>query len=287
MLERFQRIDCSGNNGCSKIRMIQDYIPRKFSFSLGNSCDDQQSLKGTKYKVDVYFQRNETSCFAMPDTLLNCSRFHSLVPYQNLLGDSKDKDPVQLKSFLDNLQRLKFPSNCYPHLEEFLCNIFLPQCDPKSESTVVPCREMYDELEMGCADTPTVRIFRATPNNIGVIDNECLPRLYGSIPCWYKPVMCETPPNTTKTAIAGGLNESGVYYGGSKLQYSCIDESLDISGNSTVTCLFSGLWSHTPVCVNPDGSLLLLILLPVLNGKKEHKKEQKESSSVTDKKKRV
>ena len=48
--------------------------------------------------------------------------------------------------------------------------------------------------------------------------------------------MCEAPPNTTDTVLTGGLNESAIYYGGSKLQYSCIDESLAISGNSTITC---------------------------------------------------
>ena len=67
MLEHFQKKDCNGSNGCSKVRMIQDYIPRIFSFSLGNGCHRQKSLKGTKYKVDVIPQTNETSCFAIPD----------------------------------------------------------------------------------------------------------------------------------------------------------------------------------------------------------------------------
>ena len=77
--------------------------------------------------------------------------------------------------------------------------------------------------------------------------------------------MCGIPPNATDTVITGGLNYSGIYYAGSELQYSCVDESLVISGNSTVTCLHSGFWSPLPVCLKPEQKYLLIILLPVLS----------------------
>ena len=264
MQERFARIDCS--DGCQLSRMIHDYIPRKFSFSLGFRCDDLKSLKGTRYKVEVVYQTNETSCSAMPDNILNCSRFYSLVSQPNLMGYDKERGPIELVAFLETLQRFQFPLNCYPHLEEYLCNLYLPQCDTESKSFVVPCRQIFEEMELGCVMVPEFfDIFRATPNNTGTFDNDYLPSRYGNIPCWYKPITCEAPLNTTDTVITGGLNESGIYYGGSELQYSCADESLGISGSSTVMCLHNGLWSDSPVCAKQDPGILLLILLPVLS----------------------
>ena len=249
---------------CAKRVTLQDYIPRKFGFSLGFSCKDAitKSLKGTTFELDVFSQRNETSCLAMPDTSVNCSRFHSLVSFPNLLGESRSVAPYWFKRFFKTLHQIKFSTDCYVHLEEFVCNIYFPQCDPQARVIIVPCREMFEELEMGCMiGSLVVDILTAT--TLGTYDNDYFPSIDGNISCFYKPVICGTPPNATDGI--SGYNASGIYYGGSELKYSCGDESSVISGNRTVTCLYNGLWSFLPVCARPDGKYLLIILLPVLS----------------------
>ena len=212
--------------------------------------------------MDVVYQTNETSCSVVPGTFRNCSIFDSSVPHPNLLGHDRDEAPNVLLGFLEQTQQFQSSLNCYPHMEEFVCNVYFPQCDLESKSIVPPCREMLEEMQLGCVMFRELfHIYLANPNNPGVFDNEYLPSRERSIPCWYKPVMCAAPFNTTDTVIASGFNDSGIYYGGSELQYSCADESLVISGRSKVTCLCNGLWSETLVCA----SILLMILLPVLS----------------------
>ena len=241
LYDNLSRTECGDINGtsyCRKIRMIQDYVPRKLSFSLGFDCDEasEKSLKSTKCTVDVSVQKNETVCLAMPDTYSNSSKFHSLVSYPNLLGHSRDDAFVELKDIYRRLREIQLPFNCYTHLEELFCSIFFPRCDPELQSSIAPCREMYGELENGCFSVSFLyEILTATP-----INTEYLPLRDGNIPCFYKPVICRNSPNATDIGITGGLNDSGIYYGGSKLEYSCTDESLVIPGNNTVRCLYSG-----------------------------------------------
>ena len=53
------------------------------------------------------------------------------------------------------------------------------------------------------------------------------------------------------------------YFGGSTVEYFCIDHSKKIVGNNAVKCLYSGKWSATPVCRDRDSkNNLLKILLP-------------------------
>ena len=255
-----------GSVHCERRVTIQDYIPRKFGFSLGFSCKDvtTKSLKGTSFAVDVFSQRNETTCSAMPKLSVNCSRFHSLVSLPNLLGESTNRAPYWFEHFFGTLNQISFPTDCYVHLEEFVCNIYFPQCDAQSQSIIVPCREMFEDLEMGCViGSLVVEILTAT--TLGTYDNNYFPPRDGNISCFYKPVVCGPPPNATDILIVGGLNDSGIYYGGAELQYACTDESMITSGNSTVTCLYNGRWSSLPVCVEPDRKYLPIILLPVLS----------------------
>ena len=107
------------------------------------------------------------------------------------------------------------------------------------------------------------------------------------------------PLNTTKTVIAGGLNESGVYYGGSKLQHSDVLMNHWIFQETVQSLLCSVVCGlTTPVCVNPrressvtDSTSCVkssgLLYIRYSNCNNLHKKDQKESSFVTDKKERV
>ena len=256
----------SGHLQCSSGINIQDYIPRRFGFSLGFNCNDasDKSLKGTTYSVEVYSQTNRTTCSAMPKTSVNCSKFHASVSYPNLFGHNRRVSRKSFKYLVDTANSSNINLDCYPYLKEFVCNLFFPKCLRESHNVTVPCREMFEELKMGCTASLLAVTFLGDPE-IGSYHNNYLPSRDGSIPCWYKPVVCGPPPNATDTVIAIGLNDSGIYYGGTTIVYSCNDESLVISGNSTVTCLYNGFWSHSPVCVKVDQKYLLRILLPVLS----------------------
>ena len=256
----------SGLLQCTTGFKIQDYIPRKFRFSLGYNCNDasKKSLNGTTYSVEVHSQTNRTTCLAMPKTSIDCDRYHSWVSYPNLFGHNKRVTRKSFKNMIDTFNSSNINLNCYPYLQEFICNLFFPTCLPESHTVMVPCREMFEELRMGCAASLFAAKFLADPE-IGSYNNNYLPIRGGSIPCWYKPVVCGPPPNATNAGITQALNDSGIYYGGTKLEYSCTDESFVITGNSTVTCLYNGFWSHSPVCVEGDQNYVLRILLPVLS----------------------
>ena len=251
---------------CRRVIEIQDYIPRRFGFSFGFDCVDalKKSLKGLTYSVEVSSQTNRTTCSTIPKPSVNCSRFHSWVSFPNLFGIDKRFSPSSFQSLLDTLNSSNVPLNCYPHLKEFVCNLYFPRCIRASNTVIVPCREMFEELMTACAPGLLKVKFLADPT-IGSYNNEYLPSQDGSVPCLYKPVVCGPPPNATGVVIVSGLNDSGIYYGGTKLEYSCSDESLVILGNNTATCLYNGLWSQLPVCVKGDLRYLLRILLPILS----------------------
>ena len=260
------RLTGAGIYSAERFGTVKDYIPRKFGFSIGFDCVDvsQKSLKGTKYYLEVHSLTNETSCLPVPETSVNCSRFYSLASSPNLLGQNIVLALYWIEYLFEVLDSFKFPLDCYVYLEEFACNIYFPKCDSESQTITVPCRETFEELHKGCA-TSSAMIENLVNTFFDSYYNEYLPPQDGNIPCFYKPVICGPPPNATDTVITGGLNESGIYYGGSELQYSCADESLAISGNNTVTCLYSGFWSPLPVCVKPNRKNLLVILLPAIS----------------------
>ena len=260
MYYRCRQLECKGS-----VPLIKDYIPRKFLASIGFDCEDasKKSLKNTIFFVNVYYQSNVTYCFTVPETIVNCSRFYSFASAPNLLGQLRDLAPYWIKYLFDTLHLLEFPLHCYAHLEESVCHIYFPRCEDSS-TVIVPCQETYDEMHKGCA-TSSVENEALTSAFFASYHNKYFPPRDGAIPCFYKPVICGPPPNATDIVITGGFNDSGIYYGGSELKYSCADDSLVISEPSTVTCLYSGFWSPLPVCSEPERKYLLKILLPVLS----------------------
>ena len=254
------------NSYCTRtVPQVEDYIPRKFLFSIGFDCEDasKKSLKGTSFTVYIS-QSNQTVCLPTVDTSVNCSRFYSSASFPNLLGQDRVLAFYWFNNLFDTLDLINFSLDCYAHLEESVCHIYFPRCEDSSKTVIVPCQETYEEMHKGCA-TSSVENEALTSTFFASYHNRYFPPRDGNITCFYKPVMCGIPPNATDTVVTGGLNDSGIYYAGSELQYSCVDESLVISGNSTVTCLYSGFWSSLPVCLKPEQKYLLIILLPVLS----------------------
>ena len=106
----------------------------------------------------------------MPDTFLdlNCSRLYSLESHPNLMGTDRDQAENDLELFLKALQYYQFPFNCYPYFEEFLCNVYFPQCNPESKSIVPPCREIFEEMKLICTTFPFFSNFSLQPLTLQV-----------------------------------------------------------------------------------------------------------------------
>ena len=204
-----ERNSCQpGNEGlmCHKKLEIQDYISRDYSFSLEFYCKDRlrKSLKGLQYKIRMYAESNETSCTPMPYTITNCSQHYTQVSNHNLLS----KNTAEEVAWKINKGRAPFlrllDQNCYQHFDEWMCYLFLPKCDLENKTMVVPCKEGCQELEEACflgLDLSTISVFRDK------YDCDYLPSMYGPIPCFYKPVTCDLPPNVTNAEI---VNEPDV-----------------------------------------------------------------------------
>ena len=106
-------------------------------------------------------------------------------------------------------------------------------------------------------------------------DSDYLPSVTDSIPCFYKPVICDHPPNVTNARIINNTESNGTYLAMSQVEYECVNETFQMEGNSTVTCLFSGGWYKIPKCLkrsnkspkmsnlNPLSIVLPLLILPL------------------------
>ena len=104
--------------------------------------------------------------------------------------------------------------------------------------------------------------WRAPINVRDEVDCDYLPSFSSAIPCFYKPVTCDPSPNVTNARMINITETSGSYLAKSQVKYECLDETFQMEGNSTVTCVYSGLWSGTPTCSSVGaGSSLLFVLL--------------------------
>ena len=272
---------------CHGKTKIQDYIPRNYGFSFGHRCEElekqmNRSLKGLQYNMTIYGQTNKTQCYSMdmvreePRTKI-CAGLYSHMSLPNLVGIPDWKyflvkvvgGAKMFEMFmLGNLDK------CYPYIYELLCYLIVPKCDPENRTVVHPCKEMCEELRAGCQETllGAAKILAAgkqITSNWKVFykrdpstwfDCNYLPSKNGTIPCIYKPVVCQPPPNVTNAVTPIGI---GTYQATSIVSYSCDSDEFHLEGNSTVTCKYSGEWSEPPKCVK-NTVTPLVIVLPLL-----------------------
>ena len=190
--------------------------------------------------------------------------FHTLFPNEFILGDV---------------------FNCYPYFLKAICYVFFPRCNATFNSFNVSCMEAWKELSEACFTQPqsTSILGNLLPSLLSTYKHKPiknttfnLPSFYfsnttfdykylplkSSNQCYYERVICKSPPNVTGTEIAG-LHANGTYFGNDTVTYYCIDDSKEIYGNSTVRCLYSGMWSDSPACRDrQSNNNLLKILLP-------------------------
>ena len=219
---------------------IQDYIPRKYGFSIGYLCRDLErpSLKGSLFNFTISEQTNSTNCSRIEhhgnDEFLRC---HELYVYMSLLNMVGDPTWKHMKSWMSSgavlpYITLLFITNqilCHQHMREMLCYTFYPKCD-SNKQLIHPCKETCHELLEACLGNikSALKSINFPGSRYGIspkiditkeVNCDYLPSLNGSIPCHYKPVTCRSPPNVVNTRIINGLEDNGIYQAMSHLQY--------------------------------------------------------------------
>ena len=282
--------DSYGIVHCYGETKIQDYIPRTYGFSFGYRCrpyDEKRanrSLKGLQYNMTIYGQTNKTQCSSMAmaetgfsDEIRICSRLYSHMSLPNLVGNPdwnhlRDK-VLSAAQYAELLMKMSPHEKCYPYVYELACYVIVPKCEPENRTVIHPCKEMCEELRAGCQENvlAVLKVIAAKQNFFDWIDLsrrdpstwfDCnyLPSRNGTIPCIYKPVACQPPPNVTNAVSSTG---NGIYQAPSTVNYSCESDKFHLEGNSTITCKYSGEWSKLPQCV-PNTVTPLVIVLPLL-----------------------
>ena len=248
---------------------VQDYIPRNFHLTFGFHCDRQpgNSLKGLKYNITFSYQSKETnSCigYTSLDMLDKCKTYYDKTTLPNLIGNEKIEQFISLGRTIRFYEAFLFNGGtCYKHLWEVACYVMLPKCDPVTQQVTHPCREMCWDLVNGCWKTIAAFVIRHLDVSTAV-DCDFLPSLHGSIPCFYKPVTCDSPPDVTNGVAIFNSTKKDVYQLHDVVQYACVNEMRD---NDSIICQYSGQWSQTPPkCfpVNNSGIKVLYVLLPVI-----------------------
>ena len=278
----------SGILQCKGRTTIQDYIPRRYGFSFGYECDvsAKPSLVGLSYNFTISAQSNRTLCLPLPrlpETMEECLGFYNHMSLPNMIGDH---DMASLQNSIASFKiydafRSRLPTRgCYKHVREVFCRMYFPQCDQtwKGNQMIPLCKETCFILVHSCLEIwrPILYSYfsvqfkkwkkHAHRNISDFLDCNYLPSVNDSISCFYKPVMCDPPPNVTNARIINGFEHDGTYMANFQVEYECVDETFQMEGNSRVTCLYSSEWYKIPKCLKRKGKTLnlLSIVIPLL-----------------------
>ena len=87
--------DKNGLLHCEGKTVIQDFKPRRISFSFENPCEfpHANSLKGLSFNISVSSQRNKSECVPVQNrrNLKDCAKFYSFASFPNLLGGQEQE----------------------------------------------------------------------------------------------------------------------------------------------------------------------------------------------------
>ena len=276
---------------------IQDYIPRHYGISFGYHCRElvRPSLLGLSFNFTILRQTNSTTCFKIPKhdkKVFNCQEYYEYTSLPNFIGDLNTHD---VHHWMDSSAASAFLGLissrdghfCYKYFRELVCRVAYPECDPETEQVVHICRRNCYEFLEACLKRassilqelssvllPFTWRWREPINVRDEVDCDYLPSVNSSVTCFYRPVTCDPPPNVTNARIINGSKPNKTYLAMSQVEYECLDETFQMEGNSTVTCLYSGEWNKngtlkclkgkTSSYVNPLSIVIPLLTMPVL-----------------------
>ena len=277
---RTTKCELSGSDtvNCRGKVTVQDFIPRNFSLSFGFECHSfyMNSLKGLRYNITFSNQSNKTNkCIKHvshwgPGV---CGGFYQQTSLPNLVGGEQlDKILVYLMVIEAYQADLQY-ERCHQHMLEILCHVMLPECDPVTQHVIHPYRETCLTLSDVCWQTwlslaaKLLRIYGLKWDDPTGINCTYLPSVHGSIPCFYKNVTCDSPPDATNSTMMVNATQKDVYQLHDVVQYACVNETFEMRGNDLITCLYSGQWSHFPPKCLPAGNSgikFVYFVLPII-----------------------
>ena len=273
----FDTVNCNGRAD------VQDFMPRNFYLTFGFHCHwpPIYSLKGLWYNITFTMQTNETkNCMKYTEKFHTkvCSNIYQQTSLPNLIGDESLDEIFEYFDVYKAYETASFlTGRCYKHIEEISCHIIFPKCDPVTKQVTHPCREMCWDIKEACLQklfSMVKKLFlrydwgdKFLGNWSKEVNCDYLPSFNGSIPCFYKPVTCDSPPDVTNGTTILNITQKDIYQLQDAIQYACVNESFQMIGNDSTTCLYSGQWSHSPpTCSHQVTNPLhpLLVVLPVL-----------------------
>ena len=275
---------------CEGKTSIQDYKPRHYGFSFSYKCSAsvKPSLVGLWYNFTISAQSNKTQCvpfsYSLPGNIRQCFDFYNHISLPNMIGNPDVKSAQESMSVLEGFYPLlsdtlsQLPTgDCYKYIQEFFCRLFIPECDPVENQVIHICKETCSEFVHACIKQWEPIIYSKVEKlkkmghlNIShALDCNYLPSVSDPIPCHYKPVTCNPPPDVTNALIINGSGLNRTYLAMSHVVYECLNKTFVMEGNSTVTCLYSGEWDKLPKCeakyasnVNPLSIVIPLLIVP-------------------------
>ena len=206
-----------------------------------------------------------------------CSRLYQQTSLPNLIGDeSLDQSFEYFDVYKAYETTSILEGRCYQHFEETSCYTIFPKCDPITGQVTHPCRETCWDVKEACLQ----KLFSMTTKLVSrygwvgaflgnwskEVDCDYLPSLHGSIPCYYKNVTCDISLNVTDGVVIVNHTQQEEHQLHDVIQYACANETFKMIGKSSITCLYSGEWSHPPPKCIPVKKPLhpVLVILPVL-----------------------
>ena len=172
--EKFWCNHKGGMKVCHGRTKIQDFEPKSYFFSLGIECNTTKNLKDLKYEVTIYDESNRTSCVDLnkvdAERIHRCDRSYQYAAIPNQVGDTDlDAAVSNMNRFLDAAGFAQLASKflkaqnkgCLKSLKPFLCQIFLPQCLPKENKILLPCRDSCKSLLEDCTPVDLYTDFSA------------------------------------------------------------------------------------------------------------------------------
>ena len=211
---------------CEGEATVLDYKPRHYSFSFGYHCQElvRPSLRGLSFNFTITGQSNKTTCTKIPsgdDGFFNYHQLYTSTSLPNMIGISnKDiRNNFMVKNAISLIAGFALSTNgrlCHKYAREILCHILYPRCESIQERVIHLCKEACDDFLAACweqfkssirkLDFPGTLFRRGLRRRVHSsklyeINCDYLPSINGSIPCFYKFVTCESPPNVTNAGI--------------------------------------------------------------------------------------
>ncbi len=280
---------------CSGTILVQEYKPSNFGFSFSFKCSmqyDKPSLKGLHFNVTVHSQSNITECVEVENLSIRqkCNTRYTSLP--NLFGFMTMEQIVRAMETLQNARALLTlqntnlnPFGCYQNIDDGICHLLIPSCNPQTREVTHLCEEMcLDFLEACNQDVVSVieslasgRFFEVPFESHLPIGAEEARLVCGGLPskenhkCFFKQSVCGPPPlvlsaTRVREERCGQNNQSNKFPQNCTIYYKCVEDTYLLENKSNITCQFSGKWTKPPTCLfptkNPVPIVVVILLLP-------------------------